>query len=110
MNVADARADRGLRQRSLPVVRPRLSGTERRGRSTQDEITIAADDGVGWKAKFDSAGHRPTGEVNIHRVLIVQFDPFVGGLIDGRMIHDFVEDHHRVSVDRREATAGKGKE
>src|SRR6267142_745914 len=43
-------------------------------------------------------------------MLIVQFDPFIGRLIGGGVIHQLVEHDHGVAVDRAETTKSKHQE
>src|SRR5205807_7969599 len=56
-----------------------------------------------WKIKLYAAIERPAGDIEVHRELVIEFDPFHGRFVGLGMIHDFVEHQGSICADGKEA-------
>ena len=83
------------------------AGLKRGGVVGDYQIAASGNDCAFGKSELNGAADGPGREINIDSHLIVQFHPFIGGLIARRVIVDFIEDYDTVSPEQSQRQNGR---
>ena len=83
------------------------SRRKRGRRAGHHQVTASRHDGPGREGVINAALDGPSGDVHVHRHLVVQLDPFPKRFLALGMVHDLIEDQGAVSPGAAPATPGR---